>query len=559
MCILRQLQKCWEVQKLLQPDFSPIVKNICYGINSNRTRAEAEEELMGHLEDTYERNIAIGKSEDEAFNASVASLGNTKILAQQLQAVHAHSPAAQMKSAIWIFIIGFILQKFHLNLFTGMSLITNFIGMICWLVSLYLLHKANKNLRIAYYLYALLFLLSVVENCVVGYGIKNDIFNYTYICVYYVLCAIMCICAIYGFIQMDNIYCNNSEKRKPHLGFALVYMPLEIAVAGVISVMNYGENLNFENGILFIILVFIYIFILVQFVRLKNRLWDADARYGIDSFNKKNIPAVCTVIALSIIVPCCFMYAYAVKDTEKTELVIHDTQMQIEADAVREQMLELGVDADTLNMLPDSEIMNYKDAVTMTFSARGVNDGYEECRIFNFYFCDKSGNKYIRTLFVTYIKDCNYRCGFYYYSNTDEYYNHFEPLNDSIYISIVQEQGSKYYTKPPINSNFPNLCNPNLIQGFDFKAEENQTVIFALSQSLRNYYEEEDYISMQRGLIFVNQRFPLTFMYNTVEDFAAATTQNNAIIFSRVENPFMESCLFWDGTYIEPKMTDETI
>lgn len=543
---------------MLQPDFGPIVKNICHGISGNRTRAEAEEEILGHLEDTYERNIAIGKNEKEAFDASVASLGNTKLLAQQLEAIHAHSPAAQMKSAIWVFIIGFMLQKFHLNLFTGMSLITDFIGMVCWLVSLYLMRKVNKNLKIAYSSYSLLFLLYIIKNCIDGYGMQNDIFGYAYLIAFHTLFTVMWCCAVSGFIKMDNTYCADSEKRKAHLGFVLGYMTLEKIVFCGLLLLNEGEDINSEDPILFIIMMAIYVFILVQFIRLKNRLWDADARYGIDSFNKKSKSVFCTVIALSIICPMCFMYGYAVKDTEKTQFVIHDTDSQTEADAIREQMLKLGIDSAVLEKLPDSEVMNYQDCVSMNkHEDAGSGNVLFTVDIYNFYICDKNGSSRMRTLFVGDIEGCEYRCGFYYSSNDG--YTHFEPIEDSVYVSILQKQGSKYYTKPPINNDFTKLYNPSFIQGFDFKAEENQTVIFALSQTLRNYYEEESYILMQQGLVFTNQRYPFSFVYNTVEDFAEATTHNHPGAFINLDSPFMKSYLYWDGTYFVPEIPEDDI
>ena len=148
-----------------------------------------------------------------------------------------------------------------------MSVITGFIGIICWLIALYLMRNVNKNLKIAHISYTFVFLLYVVNNCLQGYGVQNDIFGYTYIITNCVLHFIMLCSAFYGFIVMDKTYCHESEKRKPHLWFVLVYTAFELAVTGFLSVMHYGEKINFEGGLIFIIIVAVYIFILVQFVR----------------------------------------------------------------------------------------------------------------------------------------------------------------------------------------------------------------------------------------------------------------------------------------------------
>lgn len=548
MFTLRQLQKCWEVKKLLQPDFSGIVKNICYGISGKRTRSEAEEELMGHLEDTYERNIAIGKSEKEAFDASVASLGNTRLLSQQLEAVHAHSPAAQMKSALWLFIFGFIVQKFYLNFFSGMQIITSFVGTVLILLSLFLMRKVNKNLRFAFLFCALSFFVGSIKSCIAGFGVQNEAFTYAYIIINSILAAGMWIAAISGFMQMYKIHCADDEKSKPHLGFAMFYLPFELLISCVLTMTNDGRRLNIESTILAAILTAVYIFIIVQFVKLKNRLWDADAKYGIDSWNQKNTAVMCTAVALSIICPMFFMYSYAVKDTPETQLMVHDTQNKSDADTVRENLLGLGMDADVLEMIPDSEVMNYKDCISISKTEEIYNNGIiPESNIYNFYFRDDENSR-MRTLFVMNVENCDYRCGFYYWNY--EGYNNLEPINDSVYVSIIQKQGSEYYEKEPINSSFPNLCDPFLTQGFDFRAEENQTVLFALSFSLRNY--SEDFL-LNNTLVIVNQTMPFTLAYNTVEDFAAATI-NNSNTFNRIEDPAMKSSMCRDGSFFEPEM-----
>ena len=556
MYIPLPFQKYWEVQELSSPDFESLVKSICHGIRGNRTRVETEEELLGHLEDTYERNIAIGKSEKEAFDASVASLGNTQILAQQLEAVHANSPAVQMKSAIWVFIIGFLLQKLELNVYAGMSVITDFIGIICWLAALYLMRNVNKNLKIAHISYTSVFLLYVINNCLLGYGIQNDIWGYAYVIASCILHLITQCNTYYGFIVMDRMYCGASEKRKPHLWFVLAYTASELVITDYLVLMNYGKTINFEGGLLFIIIVAVYVFILVQFVRLKNRLWDADARYGIDSFKKSSKAVFCMVVALSILCPVCFMYAYAVKDTPKRELIVHDIENLAEADAVRDRMYELGVDKETLAMLPDSEIINYKDALSMQFSSHGYMDGYIVCNIFDFYFADKNGDYSVRSLFVIEHTNCKYRMGLY-YLNFDDSFSHLEPSDEkAVYVSVLQKQGNKYYAKKPINYKFDLFKNFSKVpNGFDFKAEEDQTIIFAMNHNIRDARVN---FTMHQGLIFVYQQMPFSFMYDTVEQTAMASGNYDFHSFRSSSDLFMKSYYFMDTEMFQPEFVGQT-
>lgn len=532
-------------------DFSPVVKNICSGIQGKRCRSEAEEELLDHLEETYERNIAIGKSDSDAFNLSVASLGDTKVLSQQLAAVHAHSPAAQMKSALWLFIIGFILQKFHLNLFTGMKTIEIFIGIVMVLISLFLMRTVNKKLQFAFIFSAVAFGCDIIENCVNSYGIENEILPYIFTVLNSILYLLMWFFTVWGFMEMDRIYCADSDKKKPHLGFLLVYMPLEIIVSCGLVLMNEGKEVNGEGAYLFIIMSIIYVFEIVQFVRLKNRLWDADARYGIDSWNKKKITAVCMAVAVSIVCPAFFMYSYAVKDTPKTELQIHDTDNQSNADEIRKQMLELGMDSDVLAILPDSEVVKYKNAVSMTVS-EGNGD-----MVYDFYFCNENEDiKYsVRSLYIIEVYDCKYRFGIY-YMNHDNYQN-YEPTGENdVFISILQKQGNKYYKKEPINCDFSTFFYPGGGKsGFDFKAEENQIVLFGMSCNLRNYHRN---YNISQGLLLATQRVPFTFAYSTVNELADATVNFDFYSYSNVDDLFIKSYYCWDYSMFTPELVGQT-
>lgn len=59
-----------------QPDFSEYVNNICKGIKSRPMREGIMEELTNHLEDNYERNLAVGMTEDEARLDAMKKMGD---------------------------------------------------------------------------------------------------------------------------------------------------------------------------------------------------------------------------------------------------------------------------------------------------------------------------------------------------------------------------------------------------------------------------------------------------------------------------------------------------
>ena len=61
------------------PQFEEYLQYICAGIRSHRKRAEIHDELLGHLEDTYERGLATGLSDDAAQADALAQMGDREI------------------------------------------------------------------------------------------------------------------------------------------------------------------------------------------------------------------------------------------------------------------------------------------------------------------------------------------------------------------------------------------------------------------------------------------------------------------------------------------------
>lgn len=98
-----------------QPDFSEYVNNICKGIKSRPMREDIMEELTNHLEDNYERNLAVGMTEEEARQNAIDKMGDSEALSYRLSAVHSYSPLNAMSSAFFSLIGGYICMNFFLK------------------------------------------------------------------------------------------------------------------------------------------------------------------------------------------------------------------------------------------------------------------------------------------------------------------------------------------------------------------------------------------------------------------------------------------------------------
>ena len=90
---------------------------ICSGIVSGRIRSEVRQELADHFEDTRERNLAVGMSEEEAEAQALKSFGDPDVLRSRMSDLHSHCSIVRMSSALSFLFWGFLLSSFNLNFF----------------------------------------------------------------------------------------------------------------------------------------------------------------------------------------------------------------------------------------------------------------------------------------------------------------------------------------------------------------------------------------------------------------------------------------------------------
>ena len=136
-----------------QPDFSDYLNSICKGIRSKSKREDVIEELLGHLEDNYERNLAVGMNENEAREDAINKMGDGDTLAYRLSAIHSYSPLKAMNSAF----ISLIAANFAINFFlkSAVNEILFFCGIPIMFSALLRMRKMNKTIETAFHFFNL--------------------------------------------------------------------------------------------------------------------------------------------------------------------------------------------------------------------------------------------------------------------------------------------------------------------------------------------------------------------------------------------------------------------
>lgn len=531
--------------------FNETVKKVCSSVTGKQKKSEIEEELLCHLEDTYERNIAMGKNDEEAEKEAIAALGDLNILRDRLGKLHSFSHAGAVAGSIYLFIAAFLLLK--INIFQNYADIIRFAASIMMLLSMARLRTADKNFCFAFLSEWLFVLLTAI------FSGLSVFFNSTALKM--TVSAVMCVTvsavwyfSFAGFRSLYKRFCD-TENKKVNLTFPMLMLSLGNLINGIILLLNRGEEINFESVIIGGIVILFYIYCIVQLIRLHNRLWDADAQYGVSPWGKAPVGKVLFITLLGILLPLSCQLASATSTPKTEELIIHDTDG--DETAVREKMKALGFPAAYLDELPDSEVKNYKDAKYMTSTTSSVCDMDAECFHFYIYNGEYDNEEMvtdiprIRTI-VRIRTNGNemkklYKCGLY--IDMSQYQNNYAilPFNPSEwFMQVNSKENGKITVQQPAKITKPedNQYSLDGIYGGEFRFTPNQAVYFAITNNIRTTE-----LSFYANLIFIaaEQTRPFTLRYPNLTSFV----QTNRLI---MPNDFcMSNDILYTEIHYEPE------
>lgn len=483
---------------MLQPEFTEYINEICKGIKSKPRREDVMQELLCHLEDNLERNLAVGMTEEEAKADAIAKMGDGKVLAYRLAAVNSASPLKSMSSAFFSLIAGYVCMNFFINGIVNDILFV--IGILFMFSALLRMRKMNRTMERAFHSFNLYVLTMVALYCM---HIGRDLNPYIRCGVTVSGFVLQGFFWIFLFVGLDKFYDPylNDEHKEPHFFRCLLYHLLILGLNTFLVILSDGEEIegDFSDFILPFVIIFMFFYGTVQLIRMRNILWDADSEYGILPNNKKHCAVFASFAAVIAGAVLIFCYASSTMAPVKTELVIHDVSenQQKQADKIREKMLKWDVDPQIVEDLPDSEILKYKDAEFVTFGADGGSMGgslfetgaQSDLWYYWFFIPDKKyeGNYdvrllcYIESHYADSIKGL-YRKGFYYVPWAGGVIP-FNAKAAEAYVGIItEEKGKKYTAEPFFVCYLDNIS--NYPSGFEYREEKNQRVYYSVYMSI---------------------------------------------------------------------------
>ena len=327
------------------------IDNVCKGIRDRKTKTEIKDELLSHLMEIYERNIALGLSDEDAQKDAVAHMGNSEAVSKTFKQIYPVSSAEFFKNAGWTLAYPLLLIfTYGLRAVDTLYLIT-----FCLFFSLYKIRKVNKIFNAA-------FITTIVNGIVqiVFFVLQNYILFEKGFALFIVLSYQIMIVVIYALIILGIIQIKK-KLNEPKADFWLAYASIPALI--VSNTLAIGSKFlgfsdwEFPTLVLGFIINFLPAAVIYTTVRDIDNL---GLRIPQKMHTKKKVIIsflILFIITLSLCIYSVFVpYPPVEYNTDDINTDVTD---------IKNSLIELGLPENIINDLPESEILKYKDVTNL--------------------------------------------------------------------------------------------------------------------------------------------------------------------------------------------------
>ncbi len=348
-------------------ELEQFAKTVTDGIAFPAKRQALKEELLEHMEDVYEQNLATGMDEETAAQDAVKHMGDPIRLRGTFAKLYPMSPAKLVSDSIknllwgiWIFYFSAVLQGY-----SPFGYFHRLIAIALCCSGLFYIRKISRRLSAAFW-------IQNIGAAVFSAGLFLQQFFVLPVEAMYIMGSIQnaCMILMYILLFLDFAVQGKKEKQERDISPDEALHPLRgcIGMLSAHALFLAGSALGImEFGALFGIFgAFLLLAVTVLHVMPADRLYmRAETEKRIRAPRRK---ARAYSLALLVIALCSIGGATlsAVRQPKIQPPIFADSKASdAEIAAARAHMLSLGFPQDMLNDLPDSEILRYKDALLM--------------------------------------------------------------------------------------------------------------------------------------------------------------------------------------------------
>ena len=340
-------------------------------IRARKQRRAAEDELLDHLETVYEQNLATGMEEKEAAENAVAHMGKLKTLQARYADLYGGVEPRPMHVTMDCLGLGLLLSHLCLFVSPNTDLLFQVAGGLLVLFSMLRLRTVSEKADKIFFLQpAVLFLQIFAYGLSLYFGLYSVPAAIAHLAAWVAdgifLCALYAVlCEVYNaayepgdplipgifpslflFLLSDFFYCamwRESTERSAYMEDLEHYMGRSMPVAMVIAAVVFT----------------------VLFWRMRRVVCSGEPQETrLEPFTKKSRRRFAAVVLVFALLPILGMVAAALRAPSTAPYVQADAQ-NVNAAAAREHLLSLGLPADIVADLPDSEVLLYTDMATM--------------------------------------------------------------------------------------------------------------------------------------------------------------------------------------------------
>lgn len=546
----------------MESRFQEYIDDVCGGIRGAHRRAEISDELLSHLEERYEQNLAVGLDADAAEADAVAHMGSREALRKTFSALYPFSSIDYLRSALNFLMTGLLFSHIHLNFFVGSEQLTTLLGQFLLFYALFKLYTADRYLQTALVLYVLYLSGSTFCTWTAYYCLPAP----PYLWFLQIAVAVL-LAAAYGFLfaGLHRLCRQNPVEgtKEPHLLFCgAIPIGIQLFFITVLTATDSGSEIQL-SGLEGYFLLFSLLIVSAGLQRAKKRLCHTESPFILRAPLQKRGKLCYALLSalLLVVLPLGSMCHAAMRAPETAPYVRQDVETaDADVNEARENMRRLGFPEAYLNDLPDSEILHYQHAAHMTvcreeemlarFAEEAPTD--TQIRAYAFFFPKEAlqtEGDALRMLYVLENFDAQSfhgRDGFYFQFSDRDFWAYAPSVRDSaqfpaFFSLILADCGGKTVSAAPLYT-VPYQGKggiPNTYTGCEFafpRKAENRRAYFADTAQLRADPEKSSsYNSGYVSAVSFHKQAPFYLLHNNT--LKLAEQQFSADMFSLMFQP----------------------
>lgn len=401
---------------MLPHEFSNFAREAVAPIRARKQRRAAEDELLDHLEEVYEQNLATGMEEKEAAENAVAHMGKVETLQARYADLYGKIEPRPMHVAMDCLGLGLLLSHLCLFVSPNSDLLFQVAGGLLVLFAMLRLRTVSEKAKKVFFLQPAALFLQIFAFCVTIYfGILTVPATVTHIAAW--VADGIFLCALYPVLcEMYNAAYEPGDPLIPGIFPSLFLLLLSDFFYSTIW-RDWTENSAYMKDLeqymgrsMPVTMVIAAVVFTVLFWRMRRVVCSGEPQETVlKPFTRKSRRRFISVVLVFALLPILGMVAAALRAPETTPYVQADAQ-GADAAAAREHLLSLGLPADIVADLPDSEVLLYTDMATMqviTDSTAGENWYGPDMTVRAYQFWGKNWHEDngVRTLYCLYYPD----------------------------------------------------------------------------------------------------------------------------------------------------------